>query len=168
MEKREHKGSRVKCLLWRNEAATLGFMFPCMQLFNTLPVHFLHDRKQCPVFAATNQHVCHCARENVCLQNSVGVWAELGVCFEKSRGKFPCLSACHCSVSLKVHACGWKTKPAELCLSVLVEKHPPTDRATVYLQGGSHAGKMLTYREHINSSAGRQTQLHFARCLLCV
>lgn len=65
------------------------------------------------------------------------------VSFEKSGGKFPCLSARHCSVSLKDHACGWKTKRAELSLSVLVEKHPPTDRPTVYLQCGSHIEKCL-------------------------
>lgn len=144
-------------------------MFPCMLLFNTSLAHFLHDRKQCPVSIATNQHGCSCARECMLAKQRVGVWAKLGVCFEKSGGKFPCLSACHCSVSLKVHACGWKTKPAELCLSVLVEKkHPPTDRPIVYLRGGSHIGKMLTYREHINSPAGCQTELHFARRLLCV
>lgn len=112
------------------------------------------------------------AQECAHLQNLVGVWAEWRVCFEKSRGKFPCPSACHCSVSLKAHACGWKTKPAELCLSVPMEKYPPADRPTVrptvYLQGGSHIRKMLTYREHINSPAGSQTEIHFGRQLLYV
>lgn len=115
----------------------------------------------------TVQQTSAIAQEHVYLQNSVGVWAEWGVCFEKSGGKFPCLSARHCSVSLKVHACGWETKPAESCLSILVEKQPPTDRPAVYLQGGSHIRKMLTYREHINSPAGCQTVPHFARRLLC-
>lgn len=146
----------ICCLrkLWRDvtEAAMLKFMFLSMQLFNapptpqhththTLPsqpktVSSIHCNKRARLQLRKALYTCKTVR--VCELRE-------GVCFEKSGGKFPCLSARHCSVSLKDHACGWKTKHAELCLSVLVEKHPPTDRPTVYLQCGSHIRKMLTY-----------------------
>lgn len=66
-------------------------MFSSVWLFSTLPSHFLHDSKHCPVSAATNRVVQVCGR----LQNSVWVCelAEESWCLEQSGGKVS-LSRC--------------------------------------------------------------------------
>lgn len=79
-----------------------------------------------PTWLSLRKIICTCKTAWVCEWRK----KENDVSFERSGRKFPCHSARYCSVSLKVHACGWKTKPAELCPSALVEKHPPTDRPT--------------------------------------
>lgn len=153
------------CLTWTIFSCVLHMWTANSGLYGTLQ----HSPHSLPSNAKTASSV-HCnkpvrlsiAQERVYLQSCVGVWAEWKVCFEKSGGKFPCLSACHCSVSLRVHACGWKTRPAELCLSVPVEKHPPANRPAVYLLSGSHVRKRLTYGEHINSPAECRAEIHLA------
>lgn len=166
--------SRVFAVLAENYGETilkqqhLNLCFPSMQLFNTLPTHFLHDRKQCPVSTATNQSGCPCARACI-LAKQLWVCELSEECVLRNQGESFLVSVPVIVLSpWKVHSCGWKTKPAELCLTVTVEKYPPTNRPTVYLQGGSHFRQILTYREHINSPAGCQTELHFTRRLLCV
>lgn len=166
----ENQALGVECLLSlqktmrdKTKAATLRFVFPSMQPFNTLPIHFRHNRKQCLASSATNQ-LSLCKSIYTCKTVWVNEPSEQSVL--RNRGKFPCLGARHCSVASKVNACGWKTESTELCLSVLVEKHPSTNRPTASCQGGSYKKKIFTYREHNNSPAGDQTLLHFTRYLL--
>ena len=53
-----------------DESATLEFMFSSMQLFSTLPTHFLLDYKQCVLQQTSAAAV---VKDLVYLQNSVGV-----------------------------------------------------------------------------------------------
>lgn len=148
------------------EAATLGFMFPSMQPFSTPPTHFLHDRKQRPTSTATKQRGCHCTRACILAQQR-GCVSWVRSVFWEIRGKVS-LSRCPPLSCLLENLCLWLEDKAHWVVSVSVEKQPPTDRPTVYRQGGSHIRNTLTYREHMNSPAGRQTVLHFARHLLWV
>lgn len=73
--------------------------------------------------------------------------------------RFPCLSARHCSVPLKLHACGRETKPAEFCLSArwkntyaqilwshsLPPKTADPGRTLTGLRGGLHGARRLRF-----------------------
>lgn len=126
------------------------------------------QQKQCPVSTATNQRGCCCARACI-LAKQCGCVSWVRSVFWEIRGKSFLVSVPAIVLS------PWKSMPVVERQSLLScvclywwEKHPPTDRLTVYLQGGSRIRKMLTYREHINSPAGCQTEQHFARHLIYV
>lgn len=114
-------------------------------------------------FQSPLQQTSHAAvaQECIYLKNCVGVCELSEECVLRSQGESFLVSVPAIVLS------PWKSMSVVgrqsllSCLSVLVEKLPPTDRPAVYLWGGQHI-----HREH--TPTGCRTELCFARCLLYV
>lgn len=157
VKKQAHEGSWECLLSYKDDtkAATLEFMFPSMQLFNTLPTHFLHDREPFPESTSTNQQGCRCARVYI-VAKLCGCVSWVKECVLRNQGE-------SFLVSVPAIVCSpWKSMPVVgrqsllSCLSVLVEKLPPTDRPTVYLRGTSTSENNLPIENTLTLLQGAQ------------